>query len=194
MSRTKVKQNLIDASFGNILEYFTYTPDGRTITTTQGNITVPDMTSIHSSGYFTSSNTVQDISGAITYIPPTGTKYVEYSYSGCWTYNDASPILHYRIQLGGTDISHSFKTAHINGATTSPENSMYLRAVIEITGSGSDDIANGKVDTWTTGKVLRAGVRHYSASYEGSINATRRFDGSATLTYRPPTATIVAFK
>lgn len=189
MSRTKVKQNLIDASFGNVLEYFTYTPDGRTITTTQGDITIPNMTS-----YVASSDTVQDISGAITYVPPVGTKYVEYSYSGCWAYNDASPILHYRIQLDGTDISHSLKTEHINGATTSPENSIYLRAVIEITGSGSDDVANGKVDTWTSGKVLRAGFRQYSSSYEGIANATRRWDATAALTYRPPTATIVAFK
>ena len=189
MSRTKVNANLIDATFGNILEYFTYTPDGRTITTAQGDITVANMTS-----YVGSTDTVQDISGAITYVPPVGTKYVEYSYSGCWAYNDASPILHYRIQLDGTDISHSIKTAHINGATTSPENSIYLRAVIEITGSGSDDIANGKVDTWTTGKVLRAGMRQYSTTYEGTVNATRRFDGSASLVYRPPTATIIAFK
>lgn len=187
MSRTKVKQNLIDASFGNVLEYFTYTPDGRTITTTQGDITVPNMTS-----YVASSDTVQDISGAITYVPPTGTKYVEYSYSGMWCYNDNSPILHYRIQLGGTDITHSFKTEYTGGGQ--PDSSIFLRAVIEITGSGSDDIANGKVDTWTSGKALRAGFRQYSSSYEGIANATRRWDQSSSLTYRPPTATIIAFK
>ena len=187
MSRTKVKQNLVDASFGNVLEYFTYVPDGRTITTTQGNITVPNMTT-----YVPSSNTAQDISGAITYVPPVGTKYVEYSYSGTWTYNDSTPVLHYRIQLDGTDIGHSFKTEYTNAA--SGEGPMGLRAVIEITGSGSDDIANGKVDTWTSGKVLRAVFRQYSASYEGIANATRRWDGSTSLTYRPPTATIVAFK
>jgi len=188
MSRTKVKQNLIDASFGNVLEYFTYTPDGRTITTTQGDITVPNMTT-----YVASSDTVQDISGAITYVPPTGTKYVEYSYSGTWTYNDTQPILHYRIQLGGTDIAHSFKTEHSGGANN-PEHGIFLRAVIEITGSGSDDIANGKVDTWTSGKVLRAGFRQYSSSYESVANATRRWDQASSLAYRPPTATVISFK
>ena len=187
MSRTKVKQNLIDASFGNVLEYFTYIPDGRTITTAQGNITVPNVTS-----YVASSDTVQDISGAITYIPPTGTKYVEYSYSGTWTYNDVNPVLHFRIQLDGTDIGHSFKTEYVNA--NAPEGDMFLRAVIEITGSGSDDVANGKVNTWTSGKVLRAGFRQYSSSYEGIANATRRWDQASSLTYRPPTATIVAFK
>ena len=41
MSRTKVKKNVIDATFGNILEQIIYRADGRTITTEQGNITVP---------------------------------------------------------------------------------------------------------------------------------------------------------
>lgn len=45
MSRTKVKQNLIDASFGNILEQVFYRADGRTVSTSQGNITVPNITS-----------------------------------------------------------------------------------------------------------------------------------------------------
>lgn len=186
MSRTKVKQNLIDASFGNILEYFSYIPDGRTLATTRGNITVPNTTT-----YVASSDTIQDLGGAITYIPPVGTKYVEFTYSGPWAYNSANPFMHYRIQLDGTDILHSRKTAGQGG---SPSSSIVVKAVIEITGSGSDDIVNGKVDTWTSGRVIRSAMRQYSSSYQGVANATRRWDGVGALTYVPAFHSVSAFK
>ena len=67
MSRTKVKQNVIDVSPGGILEQIIYRADGRTITTKQGNITVP------TAAYQTSTTSHVLISGSnIDYVPPTG--------------------------------------------------------------------------------------------------------------------------
>ena len=73
MSRTKVKQNLIDASFGNILEQIVYYADGRTITTSQGNITVPTAVT-----QATTSSHVLVSGSNIDYLPPAGTTGVLY--------------------------------------------------------------------------------------------------------------------
>lgn len=186
MSRTKVKQNLIDASFGNVLEYFSYTPDGRTITTTQGDITVTNQTV-----QTASSATIADTGGsAITYTPPTGTKYVEFTYRGNWGPLDSKPVLHYRIQLDSTDINHSRRSLYYDASNS--EGTIFVSAVIEITGSGSDDIANGKVDTWTSGKVLRSAFRSYNSSYDGYANYTSRWDGSNGI-YLPGFHTVTAY-
>ena len=65
MSRTKVKQNLIDASFGNILEQIVYYADGKTVTTSAGNFTAPNITAITAVG---SSSFVEK---AMLFEPPT---------------------------------------------------------------------------------------------------------------------------
>ena len=94
MSRTKVKQNLIDASFGNILEQIVYRADGRTITTSQGNITVPTAVSQTS----TTSHTL--ISGSnIDYVPPAGATAVYYEFALQGHHIDANPLYHLKVQV-----------------------------------------------------------------------------------------------
>ena len=46
MAQTKIKKDLIDASFGNILEQIVYYADGKTVSTSAGNFTVPNITAI----------------------------------------------------------------------------------------------------------------------------------------------------
>jgi len=169
MSRTKVKQNLIDASFGNILEQIAYMADGSTITTSAGNITVPNVT------------TRQDISGTsyvdltgtnISYAPPSGTTSVlyevlfSYGYNALGTSGYAAPSI--RVTVDDTQIDKSRKGHLVSGSVYDAE--MNVKIPIRITGA-SDNIASGTVASWSSAKTIKTQIATYNTStYRFAVN------------------------
>lgn len=193
MSRTKVKQNLIDASFGNILEQIVYRADGRTITTSQGNITVPNITA----GTSVSSTTFIDFPGSnIDYQPPTGTTLVACEikfYAGMADHsghvdNYKAPTVVFNVD--GTDVTSSKRTwLQQNAWDVDYANYLFMR----ITG-GSDNIAAEEIGTWTTAKTIKLRACAYSASYGYKANVAYHYQGSgATNTVIPPVIKITAY-
>lgn len=179
MSRTKVKQNLIDASFGNILEQITYIADGRTITTKQGNITVPNVTARQD----VSGTTQVDLEGTnIAYTPPANTTLVLYEVMYSYAYNElgasgsGAPTV--RVTIDGTQIDKSRK-AHL----TSPgfyDAEMQISVPIQITGS-SDDIANMKVASWSSARTIKTQIGTYNTgTYRFAANQTYYYLGSGS--------------
>lgn len=189
MSRTKVKQNLIDASFGNILEQIVYRADGRTITTSQGNITVPT-----AAKQTTDSTTHQLASGSnIEYLPPPGATGVYYEFVTQVDAVDTNTLTHFKVQLDNssgtlTDITDSRRTYY---APDIRDFRLVVEAYIRI--NGTEDVANSQVGTWNTARTLQASTRAYSSSYNQSINTLGHWDGSRPQLLHYPLIKITAY-
>ena len=188
MSRTKVKQNLIDASFGNILEQIVYRADGRTITTSQGNITVP------TAAFQTSTTSHTLISGSnIDYVPPTGATGVYYEFVLQGHHVDANPLYHLKVQVDNssgtlTDVSDSRRSYY------SPDLRDFrisIEAYIRI--NGTEDVANEQVGTWTSARTIQATMRSYTSSYDFGVNKLYHWDGSNQNLLSPPLIKITAY-
>ncbi len=192
MAQTKIKKDLIDASFGNILEQIVYFADGRTITTSAGNITVPNVTT---SQTFNNATFAEANGSSIAYTPPTGSTLVNYEYLGQAAYpgsgTQQSPI--WKVQLDGTDILATRKSLL---QQTTYEQQIIANAAIRITG-GSDDIANMAVGSWTSNKTIRVMMCAYSSSYGFKLNFSYHGSVSNTGTnwdvINPPVIKITAY-
>ena len=188
MSRTKVKQNLIDASFGNILEQIVYYADGRTITTSAGNITVPNITT---SQTFSNATFVEAEGSSIAYTPTVGSTLVNYEYLSQTGYpgsgTQQSPI--WKVQLDGTDILATRRSALQQNTY---EQQIIANAAIIITG-GSDDIANMSVGSWTSNKTIRVMMCAYSSVYSFKLNFSYHGAGTAWNIICPPVIKITAY-
>tara|TARA_B100001287_G_scaffold226828_1_gene196643 strand:+ start:549 stop:1133 length:585 start_codon:yes stop_codon:yes gene_type:complete len=176
MSRTKVKQNLIDASFGNILEQIAYIADGSTITTSAGNITVPNVTARQD----VSGTSYVDLTGTnISYTPPSGTTSVLYevlfstAHNGNGTSGYLSPNV--RVTVDGTQIDKSRKGQMLNSAWDAEMN---VKIPIRITGS-SDNIASGTVASWSSARTIKTQIATYNTStYRFAVNQSYYGPGS----------------
>ena len=188
MSRTKVKQNLIDASFGNILEQIVYKADGRTITTSQGNITVPTAVIQQT----TTSHTL--VSGSnIEYVPPAGTTAVYYEFVTTTDAVDANPLVHFKGQLDNssgtlTDITNSRKSYY---APDLRDFRLVLDAYVRI--NGTEDVANEQVGTWNAARTIQVTVRDYSSAYQNKLNTLGHWDGARPSVLSPPLIKITAY-
>lgn len=192
MSRTKVKQNLIDASFGNILEQIFYRADGRTITTSQGNITVPNITS----GTNISSSSYVDLPGTnISYQPPSGTTLVTcmVHFQSAVATSSGNTSSHqapsFKFNVDGTDVTKS-QRGFLTQSLWDTAYTNYL--AMQITG-GSDNLANEEMGTWTSAKVIKMRIQAYSASYAFKVNESYHFESAGTNTVVPPVIKITAY-
>lgn len=175
MAQTKVKRDLIDASFGNILEQVFYRADGRTVSTSQGNITVPNITS----GTDITSLTLVDAPGSnIDYQPPTGASLVSYEVTcACGlhgTSNYQAPA--WIINVDGTDV-----TSTRRGWLTQSmwDNSYQNYVLMRITG-GSDNLAAEQMGTWTSAKTIKLRVATWDSSYGYRINSSYHYRPAGT--------------
>jgi len=169
MSRTKVKANLIDASFGNILEQISYMADGSTITTSAGNITVPNVTGRQD----VSGTSYVDLTGTnISYTPPTGTTSVLYEVLFSYGYNtlgsSGAQAPNVRVTVDGTQIDKSRKGHHASGVYDAEMN---IKIPIRIT--GSDNIPSGTVASWSSAKTIKTQIATYNTgTYRFAANQT----------------------
>lgn len=173
----------------NILEYIAYQPDGRTITTVNGDITVPNITSDQS----IDTTSFIDVTGSvISYTPPDGTKYVQYQWMAHSGKKDTYMLPHFYVEFDGTEVAGT-KRSHYE-YSQNRDTEFVTGCTIQITGSGSDDIANGKVDTWTSDKTFKVKARAYGADYGYYLNRVHYWNGTSSAQYVKPQILIVAFK
>ena len=192
MAQTKIKKDLIDASFGNILEQITYRADGRIVSTSQGNITVPNITS----GTNISSSSYVDLPGTnISYQPPSGTALVT-----CMVHFQAAVATSsgntnsyqapsFKFNVDGTDVTKS-QRGFLTQSLWDTAYTNYL--AMKITG-GSDNLANEEMGTWTSAKVIKMRIQAYSASYGFKVNESYHFESAGTNTVVPPIIEITAY-
>ena len=137
----------------NILEQLYFTPDGRTITTLQGDITAPNVTAYQ---VVASTSPVAFANCNFSYTPPTGTTKVLLEFTFYGRSNNSGnlyPLPTVYARLDNTVITDSkwggyFYTAGASYDTFDPT----IKAEILI--NGTDDIANNSVSTWTSSKTF----------------------------------------
>ena len=153
---------------GEIIEELNAQADGRTVSLLSGNYTMENVTAVQNG-----SATWTVITGStISYTPPTGTKYVYYRFYYHWDVVENSGISGHKIELDGTDINPSAHSISSNYASTNWHHAGFpvsLEYCIDLT-NGSDDIANGKLNGWTSAKTIRVMYREHSATYESKLH------------------------
>jgi hypothetical protein len=175
----------------NVLEYIEYMADGRTITTTKGDVTVQSVTN-----YTDMTTSYQDLTGSvIEYQPPDDTKYVHFQVEFKTLYKDANNIGHFYAYI---DDSYGTATKYNESRATFYSANHYDNwHIIKCTytvGEATEDIPNGKIATWDSPRTMKWMCREYSASYEWYLNRVYHMDGTGIYDYSKPIVTIIATK
>jgi len=170
---------------GEIIETITGVADGRQIIAQSGTYTLQNVTSA-----LGLSTTHTEIPGSnISYTPPSTAKWVKYRFDFKWEAHANSGISHYKINFDGTDITYS-KVTVAGGYDTynHPEGWMHVEWIINCD-ADSNSLADGKLTSWTSAKVIKAMAREYSTGYNAAVNGNTYWDGAsasgATLVVQP---------
>jgi hypothetical protein len=154
-------------SSGEVAEIVAGICDGRTVIAKSGSYILQDGTP-----YFTTT-TYADIAGSsIAYTPPTGTKTVIYEFIFHVSTVAGISLNHFRFMIDGVEVT--LTKMQCGGGAYTNEFKNYT-VVIEI---GTNDVANGKVLTWTTPKTLKVQGRVYAATYQVTCNQASIIDGA----------------
>ena len=163
-----------------ILEEF-YTPcDGSTITTSAGDVTVPNITTwagIAASDW-------DDLGGEgshLTYTPPTGATQVIYTYDFQFSYSDAYPIVNARLLLDGVEVTNARRTLACQSYIQFRANWSWGFNI-----GGTAVAATGRVANWTSGKTLKWQLRDYNSSYEGQVGVSGHWEGAGSNSFMQP--------
>jgi hypothetical protein len=158
---------------GEIIETLQGRADGSSIQVLSGTYTLQNVPSTQDVG---TGHTV--ITGSsISYKPPPGTTRVIYEFHVYVRHKDPDTLMHFAGRLGGTQVSHS---RHTFRARDNEQQWVYNNMTITIGEVGSDNLAAGKLASWTTNKTLDFTARDYTASYEGYLHRTNHWDGGGT--------------
>ncbi len=173
---------------GSIIEQLEGICDGNSITVQSGTYTLTNVTAVQNS-----SNSYVTMEGSsISYTPPTGATRVIYEFMVFMQDHDQDPILHFKGRVAGTDVLLSRHTWRGNGDNADYQRWIHNKMIITIGDVGSDDIANGRLQTWSSAKTLDWVWRDYSDDYEGNLHTTNHWDGSGTDILVKPTVRITA--
>ena len=165
-----------------VLEQF-YTPcDGSTITTTGGDITVSDVTAEQD----LSSSWVTCSGSSISYTPPTGTTQVLYEYVCYIRRNDTLPLIHFRLSIGGTEVTDFRRTLRAANAHLMLEQKWGFNI------GGSASTASGRQSAWTSAKTIIVEAREYSSSQEAYLHSMDTWDGGSSSDICMPSIGITA--
>ena len=157
---------------GSVLQEIYGFCDGRTV----AGITFPNVTAVQA---LTTTHT--DLTGTnITYTPPAGTKTVVYTVTLAWHSDDYSGISHFKFLIDSTEVTLARRTISASyEANHQPTFRLVFDYPILIDSTlASDDIANGKLKSWTGAKTLKMQAREYSGSYEATIHKNNWWDGA----------------
>lgn len=181
---------LSDGSFrigyqsGEIIEKISSIADGSTLSTSQGNVTFQNVTSVQ-----LLNTSYVDVTGStISYTPPTEATRVIYEFAYQIGAQDGSDsILHAKFYIDGDEVTSA---RHNSGAYRA----MYTNFVWVIDcAASSADTSIGALTSWTSAKTLKLTSRAYSTSYDQYYHNTRWWDGaSATSQVTRPVLTITA--
>ena len=155
-----------DIKQGQVLETITGVCDGRTVVVDSGSYTLGNVTAYQD----TTHTGWTDVTGSsISYTPPTGSTQVIFEFHLNLSTNAATSdraILLFKLLIDGVSVT-SQDQAWGDSTSTYGENIFY-RGIIDIT--GTDDVANGKLSSWTSNKTLKLQVVNYD-TYAGRLHA-----------------------
>lgn len=179
-------------SSSNVLEHIEYYADGRTITTTKGDITVQNVTS-----YLDLSTSWADFPGtSLEYTPPDDTKYVHFHLDFKGMHGDANNIIHLQAYVDNasgtaTAIAQSRYTAYHVG---NYDNFFTCKTTLSV-GNATENTAAGQIGTWDSDRTIKWMVRDYSSSFDYVVNRQYHWNGTGIyIDNAQPIITLIATK
>lgn len=160
---------------GNVLEHIEYYADGRTITTTKGDVTTGNVTT-----YYNLTSSWVDFPGSsLEYTPPDDTKYVHFHLDFKGMHGDANNIIHLQAYVDNasgtaTAIDQSRYTAYQN----SNYDNFYTCKTTLTVGNTTESTGAGQIGTWDSARTIKWMVREYNGSYEYVINRQYHWNGT----------------
>ena len=157
--------------------------DGRQVTVGSGTYTIQAATIPQAL-----TTSYADVDGSeIAYTPPSGTKVLIYEFQTHVGYESTStPLAHFRFYVDSTEVTiarHSIYAFY--------DDFQRIRVILSV-GNASDDIANGKIGTWSSNKTLKIQAREYGSSNPVRLNHMHHWDGSNGTMDQTPTLSITA--
>ena len=162
-----------------VLEQFMSPADGSSFVTSNGTITLTDVTST-----LPLTTSFQTLDGSqITYTPPTGTTLVIYECQFTLRSSDSNAILGGHLRIDSDTILES--RFGLRGATNYSDHLYHFKYGINIGGSAS--ATTGRVASWTSGKTLKLELNEHGSSYEWVANILGNYgsDGHQGVARRP---------
>lgn len=162
--------------------------DGRSVVADSGTYTIPNVTAVQA----ISGTTYVDVNGTtIDYLPPSGTTQVEYVFTFNLSKENDYTVIHTRFMLGGAEVTAYKRTWGVSVSIYGLQ--VDFRAVIQIDSSlPSDDVANGKLKSWSAAKELKLMARGYDSKRMDLFDLLYVDGASANGTLTRPTLKIVA--
>lgn len=188
MSTLKVDNLLLadnTKSTGRILEMVTATLHNSSTTTVES-LSGTYTFDIASNQELTTS--FAEISGSkISYLPPEGTKRVNYSFNFCISAADGTDgIASIKLFIDGSEVTNQPRTA------ASYRNTMCACEYTFICNSSSEIFDRGIFNSWTTAKEIQLQAMEHASSTTAEIHECRSFGGSTQNLFIPPTITLTA--
>jgi len=152
-----------------VLEQFFSPCDGSTIATSQGDITVQNVTAA-----IDVPESYTDLTGSvITYTPPTGTTQVIYEFQYMLVGHDSPAFTHIKLMLAGVEVTDARKLEEVPQSGNT-----YCTYRWGFNIGGSAVAATGRVANWTSGKEIKWQIRDYSSSNDSFAHQIRYWDGA----------------
>jgi esterase/lipase superfamily enzyme len=148
---------------GQVLETLAGVCDGRTVTVESGSYTLPNVTA-----YQDTTTSWTDVAGSsINYTPPSGTKQVIFEFHLSLSSNtDSKAIMLFKLLIDG--ISVTSQNQEWGDDTNTYGDNIFYRSIIDIT--GTNDVANGKLESWNSNKTIKLQVVNFSG-FDGRLHA-----------------------
>ena len=162
--------------------------DGSSIVSESGTYTIQNVTAVQA----ISGTTFVDISGTtLDYKPPAGTTQVEYVFTFNLSKQDNYTVIHTRFMIDGVEASAFYRTWGVSVSIYGLQ--VEFRAILQIDSSlPSDDVANGKLKSWSSLKELKLQGRGYDSKRMDLFDLLYVNGASANNTLTRPSLKITA--
>ena len=168
---------------GQIIEKISSICNGSTVTVGSGTYTMPNVTTEQFPAL-----TYVDVRGSdLAYTPPSDANTVVYEFICHARYaSSGRMIAHFKFFLDNTEVTCR-RASFYNGF----DNTLVLKIPLSLN-NATEDIANGKVGSWTSSKTMKLQCRSYGSIYYVALNSLYHWDGTGNTQVVKPTLEITS--
>ena len=168
---------------GQVIETISSICNGRSVTVGSGTYTITDVTGPQYPGV-----TYVDVDGSsFTYTPPSDTNTVVYEFHQYIGYaGTTAPLGHFKFYLDSTEVTCMRSTSYMY------YDGYHVMRIPLSLNNATEDIANGKVGSWTSNKTMKLQARSYGTTYTMGLNRVYHWEGAATVQNVKPTISITS--
>ena len=168
---------------GQVIETISSICNGRSVTVGSGTYTIPSVTAPQYPG-----TTYVDVTGSsFAYTPPSDTNTVVYEFHVYIGYaGTTAPLGHFRFYLDSTEVTCMRSTSYMY------YDGYHVMRIPLSLNNATEDIANGKVGSWTSSKTMKLQARSYGTAYTMGLHRIYHWEGAASPQNVKPTLSITS--